>query len=702
MKSTSSRRRRWIDAILLLALVGGALYVENALATKPAWPAAREGEPQPARPQPGDEPFSRELIAPTFAERRQLYLDAVSAQPTPAERGGIWTDLARLENGGREISLPALDAALAFVDAREDTADFTLAGLVRLYYKYAGSRRLAPELETRIHDSLVNFKYWLDEPNPSYMELWTENHQILAFSAEYLAGQAFPDEVFPNNGQTGAWHMQHAREKLLRWIDFRARTGMAEWDSVPYYNMDIAALLNLADFAADEEVSLKAAMMLDVLFLDMALDSFYGQYATSHGRAAARHVKSAAGDSLLTLQSLAWGYGRFQGADMATVSLVTSPRYRIPAVIEAVAQARPEEITSFERHSIPVSQQAAEQFGVTLDDPQDIDIWWGMGAFTHPRVIDLTIATADEWNLWHYPDFEPLKDLAQALKKVRLLGPASWLLDPDSNGTLTSEVNKVTFRTPDYQLSNAQDFRKGEKGYQQHIWQATLDPYAVVFVTNPDSLREDDSQRPSYWASNGRLPRNAQYRNVLVSLYRIDRHPSPSILEARHFGFTHAYFPRWAFDQVVEAPAEGGGGWIFGRKGNAYVALYSHKPYQWQTEGPDAGQEVIAPGLENVWICQVGRRAVDGSFEEFIAGVVQARLEVNGVSVRYDAPGVGEMRFGWNGSLLVDGRAVPLQGYARFGNPYTSAPFGTGLYTIEFEGRRLELDFNRGLRVESE
>lgn len=695
----SSSRRRLLNGILVLLIISGAFYAENALALKPAWPAAREGEPLPRRPLPDDAPFLKEPLAPSFAERRQKYLEYVSALPTPAERGGIWTDLAKLENGGRVLSAEALDAALAFVDAREDTADFTLAGLVRLYYKQRGRGVLSVEQEERLKSSLLNFKYWLDEPNPTFMELWTENHQILAFSAEYLAGQAFPNEVFPNNGQTGAWHMQHGREKLLRWIDFRARTGMAEWDSVPYYDMDFAALLNLAEFAADDDVTLKAQMMLDVLFFDMASDSFYGQYATSHGRAAAGHVKSAAGDSLMTLQSIAWGTGRFQGVDMASVSFVTSSRYQIPAVIEAVAQDHPEEVTSFERHSIPVTPQAAEQYGLAFDRAEDLEIWWGMGAFTHPRVIDLTIATADSWSLWHYPDFEPLKDLAQALKKVRLLGPASFLLDPDSNGTLTSEVNKVTYRTPDYQLSNAQDFHKGEKGYQQHIWQATLSPYAVVFTTNPDSMRENDSQRPSYWASNGRLPRSAQYRNLLVSLYNIDRHPSPSILEARHYGFTHAYFPKWAFDQVVEAPMEGGGGWIFGQKGDGFVALYSHLPYRWQTEGPDAGQEVIALGLQNVWICQMGRKAVDGSFEEFILHITQADLEVDGLNVNYAAPGVGHMEFGWSGPLLVDGRETPLQGYARFGSAYGVAPFGSGLYRFELGEQSLDLDFEAGTRV---
>jgi hypothetical protein len=694
-------RRRWPRILLLLAVAAAALYADQRLAAQPAWPPARSGDPQPQRSQADDPPFSTRPIVNSYAERRQLYLDYVSALPTPDERGGIFYDLVRLQNGQRILSAAALDDALAFVNAREDTADFTMAGLIRLYYQQAGHGVLTADQEERLKQSILHFKYWLDEPNPTYMELWTENHQILAFSAEYLAGQAFPDEIFANNGQTGAWHMQHGREKLLRWIDFHARTGMAEWDSVPYYDMDFAALLNLVDFSGEPEVALQARMMADVLFYDMAADSFYGQYATSHGRAAARHVKSAAGDSLITLQALAWGTGRFQGVDMASAALATSPSYQVPAVIQAIAQDHPEEVTSFERQSIPLTDQAAAQYGLSFQNAQDVEIWWGMEAFTQPKVIDLTIHMADAWGLWHSPDFADLKDLAQLLQKAHLLAPASALLAPDSNGAVLSEVNKVTFRTPDYQLSNAQDYRKGEKGYQQHIWQATLGPYAVVFATNPDGLREDDSQRPSYWASDGRLPRSAQYLNVLVSLWNIDRYPSPSGLEARHYAFTHAYFPRWAFDEVREEPAADGGGWIFGRKGDGYVALYSHQPYQWQGEGPDAGQEIIALGRQNVWICQMGRAAVDGSFDDFVAHISQTPLDVQGLSVRYAAPGVGQMEFGWNDSLLVDGREAPLRGYARFSSPYAVAPFGAGVYHFELGEHSLDLNFAAARRLEN-
>jgi hypothetical protein len=83
-------------------------------------------------------------LAPTYAERRTLFLAWVSDHDTPDSRGGIWTDLAKLEHGHHGVWDVALQEAVNFVNARNDTADFVVAGLIRLYYKHAGNRRRAP------------------------------------------------------------------------------------------------------------------------------------------------------------------------------------------------------------------------------------------------------------------------------------------------------------------------------------------------------------------------------------------------------------------------------------------------------------------------------------------------------------------------------------------------------------------------------
>lgn len=694
-------KRRIVGLVLVLVVISGIIVVDLATAVRPQWPAPREGDPIPERPAPDDPPFHRKPFAPTFEARRAAFLAWISEQETSDSKSGVWTDIAKLAlDPNHQINAVALQDSVAFCNEHNDTADFHLAGLLRLYYQHASSAALAVEQVDALEQTFLRHKYWLDEPTPTPMELWTENHQILTYSAEYLAGQLFPDEIFHNNGQTGTWHRQAARERILRWIDWHAHTGMAEWDAVIYYRMDLAALLNLVDFAQDEEVATQAAMMVDLLLFDIGADIYYGQYVSAHGRATADSIKSQAGQSIQNVVALVWGLGRFQSSsEMASISLATSDRYQVPSLIEAIGQDNPEEYANFERQSIPVSEEAAAYYDLSFHEIEDVPIWWGMGAFTHPDIIELTVHTADEWELWHYPDFRPLKDVAGILQKLHLLKPASALFNPDSNGVITDEVNKITYCTPDYALASAQDYRPGEKGYQQHIWQATLAPYTVVFVTNPDSLRGDDKHRPSYWSSQGRMPRTAQYRNVLVALHDIPRHPSPGIFEARHYAFTHAYFPRWAFDEVVEVSAEDGSGWLFGRKGDGYVALYSHQPYLWQTEGPDAGQEVIALGRKNVWLVQMGRTATDGSFEGFVQAVSKAPLSIRDLQVEYESPGNGLITFGWDDPLLVDGDEIPLRGYPRFDNPYTrSAEFGTGQYRFAFNGQTLTLDFEKSLR----
>lgn len=687
----------WFIGILLLL----AIFVIDAVSvTKPAPPPARGGNPVPTRPQAADVVLQDPSLPPVYAERRAAYLRWLLEQPTPDERGGVWVDAGKLAAGAKEINPRALEDALAFVNAHKDPSDFTVAGLVRLFYLPESRSVLTASQSQAVKEALLNFKYWFDQAGYTEVEMWTENHQILNHSNEYLAGQAFPDEVFPGSGMTGAEHLQAARGRILRWIDWHARTGFAEWDSVVYYPEDLAPLLNLLAYAGDEEIATRAAMMVDAILFDIAVDSYKGFFATSHGRATANSIKSAAGDSLVTVQALGWGLGRFQSAGMAPVALAATPGYTVPEVIQALAQDLPETYENFERHSIPLTRTAAKKYGLNFQNGDDLWAWWGMGAFTSPPVIARTIQAADEWNLWHYPDFADLKDLAKVLQRLRLLGAASALLDPQSNGVLMSEVNKVTYRTPDYILSTAQDYRKGEKGYQQHISQAALGPYAVVFTSNPDSLREDDSQRPSYWASSGRLPRAAQYRTVSISLYNIARHPSPKPLEPRHYAFTHAYFPRWAFDRVEEVAANGPGSWIIGQKGSGYIALYSYQPYTWTELGPDAGQEIIALGRRNVWITQAGREAVDGSFADFVSAVAAARVNINGLRVAYDAPGLGEVNFAWDGPLTVGGENVPLREYPRWKNPYTVVAFNSLRYEIAFQGKRLTLDFGAGTREE--
>ena len=150
---------------------------------------------------------------------------------------------------------------------------------------------------------------------------------------------------------------------------------------------------------------------------------------------------------------------------------------------------------------------------------------------------------------------------------------------------------------------------------------------------------------------------------------------------------------------MTESQASGGGAWTFGRVGEGYIALYSHLPIEWAKTGPEAEMEIVAQGRQNVWICQVGRGKVDGSFASFVQKISQAALTVNGLDVTYHAPGAGVMKFGWRGSFTVDDKEVALRNYPRWNNPYAQIEFGAEKFHIEMGGGRLDLDFQNGVRV---
>jgi hypothetical protein len=166
---------------------------------------------------------------------------------------------------------------------------------------------------------------------------WTENHYILFSSADYLMGQLYPNEIFHNSGQTGQQKMQAARQRVMRWLDLRYQTGFSEWLSNVYYEETMTGLINLADFAHDSEIANKAAIVLDLMLADMALNQFQGTFGSTHGRSYHRHKIDGARENTGVINKLLFGTNRFRPGSMAAVALAVSPRYQMPTVLYHMA-----------------------------------------------------------------------------------------------------------------------------------------------------------------------------------------------------------------------------------------------------------------------------------------------------------------------------------------------------------------------------
>jgi hypothetical protein len=109
--------------------------------------------------------------------------------------------------------------------------------------------------------------------------------------------------------------MEKNRRRILRWRDLRFHTGFSEWLSHVYYGEDLTALLALFDIAKDGEIHRKAEMVIDLILLDMALNTFKGVFGSTHGRAYENTKKWASNEGTTDTSKLLFGMGVFSGGD---------------------------------------------------------------------------------------------------------------------------------------------------------------------------------------------------------------------------------------------------------------------------------------------------------------------------------------------------------------------------------------------------
>lgn len=292
---------------------------------------------------------------------------------------------------------------------------------------------------------------------------------------------------------------------------------------------------------------------------------------------------------------------------------------------------------------------------------------WGMGVFNEHVMGSVSLACSDIYFL--PPIIEAIAgDLQGSL--ISRERSAAAKAGAGEQEAIPWEVNKVTYRTADGMLSSAQDYRPGEPGRWEHVWQATLGPDGVVFVNQPACLSEEEAHGPNCWRGNAVLPRVVQWRDVLIAVHRFDQRDGWQAL-------THGHFPTHAFDEYSLE-----GGWAFACKGDGYVALAAANGFSLTEQGQQAYRELRSLGRENIWLCHLGRRDEDGSFAEFRRKMSALEVEFGQLSVRCATLRGEALAFGWTGPLLVDGHEQPITGFKHYENPYSEVELGAGQMEI--------------------
>ena len=301
--------------------------------------------------EPHPDTYFAGQVTTTYEERRTEFIAQIIANPNPKNNHTIWYELIRMI-GDNHVNEAIIFNALDFINQRQDCADFVMHSILRLLYQFDPQRKVnsfhARELEI-IHppsqkllkaakETILNFKYWPDEPGIDSMCTWTENHYILFSSAAYLAGQLYPDEVFINSGETGREKIARNRPRILRWLNMRFMTGFSEWLSHVYYEEDLGALLSLHDFCDDMNIQQRATMIIDLILLDMVLNQYKGVFCATHGRSYENPKKWAEKEGTTDTMKLLFGRGIFSKFDNMAAPGFTLSNYQIPPVLHEIFQ----------------------------------------------------------------------------------------------------------------------------------------------------------------------------------------------------------------------------------------------------------------------------------------------------------------------------------------------------------------------------
>jgi hypothetical protein len=536
-----------------------------------------------------------------FLQRKQFLLNqyADSQDRIRNKRNGFYFEFMKLRSG-KGIDVQAIEDTIQFINSRYDCSDFAMHGLLRMYFRYRSSEALPLQLKEAMKQCILGFKYWEDEPGKSMMFTRSENHEILFFSAEYLAGLLFPAERFTNSDQNGLFHIQKGKMMAERWIKEKGTYGFMEWHSNTYYEEDLLALLNLYDFAEENSyIRILAKNLIDLICFMIATHSYKGVMGTTHGRCYEDTVIHPELEPMSHINWLLFGEPKLLREDKLSLGAAA-----------------------------------------LLDS-----------AYTPDAALETIANSEDEW---------------YTLTRMGLF-PHEGL----------GGVNCATYRTKDYMVSGLVESNKGRHGHQVQAGQVLLDGNVPVFVTCFDNKSE--TTRPSYWGGQFRMPKTITHKNVLAYIYKIDETA----------GYTHCYFPAGQFDETFEE-----GKWLFGRKHNAYTAVYSLKPYEKTVTGKYKNRELVCFEKHNIWLIETGNQAQYGGFTAFIQAVSRAGMNEMEEDIEYVSPSVGVMRLGWDQTCLIGGKPALETNFPLIRNGFAEGEYGSGLTFLQQGSGQKILNFN--------
>ncbi len=617
-----------------------------------------------------------------------------------------------------------------YMNARFDCADFRAQLLFKIYMDFG--ERLNEKCNMLIKNAFLSFKYFMDEPGNDSMCYWSENHQLLFAVSEYLAGQQWPDEVFVNNNMTGREHMKKAKERIDAWMRQRFDFGFSEYLSNNYLAEDIAPMANFIAYSQDEKSVAQMKIIMDILWLDVALNSVNNRFVSTSSRMYGNNkAGNYYGNSIQAAMNILWGidgeeelllnpYLSEREKRQIKDSLAKEPNYIVlcfndivkkgiyvlPQAIRSIALSKESFSSSM---SCGLSADDMQKEGLIGIAPEQIMAQWGAETFTNPQVIENTVKYLKVNKMYRNAFLGYFKFLDITLFKPIKLKKLAEKHNIMTHGIAVGRGNVYTWRTAHYALSTSVCKDVDMCGAQEHIWSANIAESLCLFTTHPagnGNARFDSS--PGYWIGNGRRPMSVQNKNVNITIYKLP--------ERKRFGetavssMTHAYMPKEFYDRF-----EHNDNIVFAVKNGVFIALISdgtlqYKPFDKSSVNGIYKNRAFTDDYSlysEFDLCRFGGKfhsyitelsdAEMETFEEFKSRIKKNRIVFsNNGRVEYETLSAS-MTVSYDGEWTINGEPAQKE-YMRYDSKFCKAERKPSVITVVGANERLTLNFEKAER----
>lgn len=615
-----------------------------------------------------------------------------------------------------------------YMNKRFDCADFRAQLLFKIYKDCPLNERCS----LLIKNTFLGFKYFMNEPGDDSMCYWSENHQILFAVSEYLAGQEWPDEIFTNDGKTGTEHMRKAIIRIDAWMKQRFDYGFSEYLSNNYLAEDIAPMANFIAYAKDRKRTERMKIIMDILWLDVALNSVNNRFVAVSSRMYGNNkAANCIGNSIQSAMNILWG--KEASEKILSAPLVTEAQKKL---VEASLSKKPNYITlcftdAVEKglYTLPEAVKdiavSNETFvskmscGLSPDDmasenligQSDACIMAQTGAetFTNPQVICNTLEYMRKNRLYSNKFLSYFKFLNLTVLKCvnwqKFAGRHSIM----PHGIALGRGNVYTYRNTRYSMSTDIAKDVGVCGAQDHTWTANIAQELTLFTTHPaGSGNGKYGASPGYWVGNGRRPMSIQHENINITVYKLPQ--KKRLGESAVCDITHAYMPRDLYDESVFE-----GNTVFARKNGVFVAFISNGPLEYKPYNPDSAKGLLKGrdlpegltlesgfdlyrkgGKYHSYITELSDSDAE-TFEQFRQRIKKNRILFSDGCVSYKTK-CGEIYVSYDGDFTVNGKAAQTV-FDRYDSVFCKAKRKDKTIRINTPSNSLMLDFEQGLRI---